>query len=334
MVDFRKQLRINQHKTIIVIALFIFIYAFIGFLLDLYFNSTLNQMGLGNAFLALIHFQIIPKATIIMALVAVIAVFITFALHDRIILFGTTYREINSKTARKLEEKQLYNVVSEMRIAAGLRYMPKVYLIEAEYMNAFASGYSEKSALIAITSGLLYKLERDELQAVIAHEMSHIHHNDIKLTLVASVLSNIMLMAIDILFYNALFSGRRRRDEEGANKLLFIIILLRYLLPIITLILLLYLSRTREFMADAGAVELTRNNSPLGRALLKISGDHAQNRDSYTRSYRQTAHEEVRQASYIFDPTQANISFTQSFATLFSTHPPLKERLKAIGFGG
>ena len=333
MTDFRKQLRINQHKTEVVIGMFIVIYALVGLLVDLYFNPVYSQYPTKQVLYAFATFQVIPKATIIMALVAIAAVFITFAFHDRIILLGTTYREINTKTAKKLEEQQLYNVVSEMRIAAGLRYMPKVFLIEAEYMNAFASGYSEKSALIAITSGLLYKLERDELQAVIAHEMSHIRHNDIKLTLVASVLSNIMLMALDLIFYNALFgSNRRRSNDEGGSKLFIIVILLRYLLPVITLVLMLYLSRTREFMADAGAVELTRNNTPLGNALIKISGDYTQNCDSYKAAYRQTSNEEVRQASYIFDPTQAGISLTQaSIATIFSTHPPLKERLKAIG---
>ena len=157
MTDFRKQLRINQHKTEVVIGMFIVIYALVGLLVDLYFNPVYSQYPTKQVLYAFATFQVIPKATIIMALVAIAAVFITFAFHDRIILLGTTYREINTKTAKKLEEQQLYNVVSEMRISAGLRYMPKVFLIEAEYMNAFASGYSEKSALIVITSGLLYK---------------------------------------------------------------------------------------------------------------------------------------------------------------------------------
>src|SRR5436189_6418504 len=100
-----------------------------------------------------------------------------------------------------------------MKIAAGLQYMPRVFIIEADYMNAFASGYSEKSAMVAITRGLMEKLNRSELQAVMAHELSHIRHNDIKLKLMASVLANLMIMELDIFFYNAIFS-RRNNDER------------------------------------------------------------------------------------------------------------------------
>ena len=110
------------------------------------------------------------------------------------------------------------------------------------------------------------------------------------------------------------------------------IILLRYLLPVITVILLLYLSRTREYMADAGAVELTRDNTPLAKALLKINSDHQQHQDEYARDYRSTAHEDLRFAAYIFEPTQMGISLQNSVASLFSTHPLLKDRLKALGF--
>src|SRR5205814_6321184 len=128
-------------------------------------------------------------------------------------------------------EQQLYNIVEEMKIAAGLNYMPKVFIIEADYMNAFASGYSEKSAMVAITRGLMEKLNRSEIQAVMAHELSHIRHLDIKLTLMASVLANLIIMVLDIFFYTALFSNRRD-DNRSRNGLFIIIILLRYLLPI------------------------------------------------------------------------------------------------------
>ena len=121
-------------------------------------------------------------------------------------LLGTDYHEITPTTARNLSDKQLYNIVEELKIAAGLQYMPKIYLIEADYMNAFASGYSEKSAMVAITRGLMAKLDRSELQAVMAHELSHIRHLDIKLTLMASVLANLMVMVLDIFFYHAIFS--------------------------------------------------------------------------------------------------------------------------------
>lgn len=332
--DWRRQLKINEHRTKIVIGIFIVIYAFIGLLIDLYIHPELARLPLSQALEALVSFQVVPTAAIIACFVAGISILITFALYDRIVLLGTEYHEVTATNARTLEEKQLYNIVEELRIAAGLRYMPKVFIIEAEYMNAFASGYSEKSALIAITRGLLQKLDRGELQAVLAHELSHIRHHDIKLTLVATVLSNLMLIAIDFLFYSMLFGGgeRRRRDSEGGgNYLVIIIILLRYLLPIITVLLMMYLSRTREYMADAGSVELTRDNTPLGRALLKISGDHKENKEMYSALYGRTRHEEIRRAAYIFDPQDVGVKIKQSMATMFSTHPSINDRLKALG---
>ncbi|MBN2689269.1 MAG: zinc metalloprotease HtpX [Gammaproteobacteria bacterium] len=333
--NWRKQLRINDRRTKITITLFVLIYLSVGLLIDLYIHAgpvrtmtgEVVKPPLGLIFHALITLQITPYATIIMGIVAIISILITFSLHDKLILLGTEYKQITD-SATSMEEKQLYNVVEEMKTAAGLRYMPKVYLIDADYMNAFASGYSEKSALIAITKGLVNKLNRSELQAVIAHELSHIKHHDIKLTLMASVLSNIMLIAIDILFYSVIFG----RDRDSDNRLATIIIILRFVLPILTVLLMLYLSRTREYMADAGAVELTRDNTPLADALLKISGDHQQHAATYGNQYLQTPHEDVRRAAYIFDPVQAGIEPMKSVASLFSTHPSIKDRLKALGF--
>ena len=126
-----------------------------------------------------------------------------------------------------------------------------------------------------------------------------------------------------------LFS-RRDRKPLG-NALLLIIMVVRYLLPIISILLLLYLSRTRELMADAGCVELMRTNQPLASALLKISDDHETHRKEYGAAYKQTPHENVRREAYIFDPTQAGIEPVTSLNDLFSTHPSLETRLAALG---
>ena len=332
-VDWRKQLKSNERRTHFVIFAFVLIYVLVGLIVDLYMHPEFHQIPILQALQLLVTFQVVPVATLILGVVAIISILITYSLHDRIMLLGTEYHEITLKSARSVEEQQLYNVTEELKIAAGLRYMPKVYLIEADYMNAFASGYSEKSALIAITRGLLQKLDRSELQAVMAHELSHIRHHDIKLTLMASVLSNIILIVLDIMFRGIIFGGSRRRNNSG-NIIVLVVILLRFLLPIVTILLLLYLSRKREFMADAGAVELTRDNIPLAKALLKISGDHEANKEKYAMVYHETSHEEVRREAYIFDPAQAGISIQQSLGNAFSTHPPLAERLQALGFKG
>lgn len=332
--DWRKTLRQNSTRTYIVILLFFLIYGSIGFLVDMYIDSSsYPHATIPQLFHALITFKLFPIATLILLIIAGISLFVSYLLYDKLMLMGTEYHEITPQTAQNVTEQQLYNVVEEMKIAAGLRYMPRVFIIDADYMNAFASGYSEKSAMVAITRGLMEKLNRDELQAVMAHELSHIRHLDIKLTLTASLLANLSIIVIDMLFYNVIFSsGRRNGEERSRNTLATIIIILRYLLPIISVLLLLYLSRTRELMADAGSVELMRNNEPLASALLKIQGDHVQNREQYSQDYQQTPHENIRREAYIFDPIQAGIESPSSISDFFSTHPSMEVRLAALGF--
>lgn len=330
--DWRQELRSNNRRTVMVIGMFFLIYICLGLLVDTYiYAEHYPQEPLSLIFKALLTFKLFPLVTLIMLGIATISILVTFSLSDKLMLLGTEYHQITPETARTFEEKQLYNVIEEMKIAAGLKYMPKVYIIDANYMNAFASGYSEKSAMVAITRGLMQKFNREELQAVMAHELSHIRHLDIKLTLMASVLANLMIMVLDIFFYQAMFSNRRSSDNRR-NALGAIIILLRYLLPVINILLLLYLSRTREYMADAGSVELLRDNKPLASALLKIQTDHQDHQDEYNKAYHQTPHENVRREAYIFDPIQAGIESRGSLADIFSTHPNIKDRLAALGF--
>ncbi len=324
--DWRGQLRRNERNTRWVIALFILVYVSVGLLVDVFIlQSHYPRATLTICLYALITFQMMPIATLIMTGIAVVSLLVTFKLYDKIMLLGTDSYEITPETAKTVQEKQLYNVVEEMKVAAGLHYMPKIFLIEANYMNAFASGYSEKSAMVAITRGLMNKLDRAELQAVMAHELSHIRHHDIKLTLTVAILSNILLIVLDMLFYNMMF----RRNEREDNRLFMVIMVLRFVLPVITVMLGLFLSRTREFMADSGSVELMRDNQPMARALLKINADHMQHAEEYAQAYGRTAHEEVRRASYLFDPS---IDPVKSLNNAFSTHPDIEQRLNALGF--
>lgn len=332
--DWRKTLRQNNTRTRIVITIFFLIYCGVGMLVDMLMVANLYpQATLSQIFHALITLQIFPLATSVMLIVAGLSLLISYSFYDKLMLLGTEYHEITPTTATNVAEQQLYNVVEEMKISAGLRYMPRVFIIDANYMNAFASGYSEKSAMVAITRGLMEKLNRDELQAVMAHELSHIRHMDIKVTLTASLLANLTIMILDMLFYNAIFSRKTSSsNNKSRDSIMMIIILLRYLLPLINVLLLLYLSRTRELMADAGCVELMRTNQPLASALIKISDDHTTHRDEYNQAYQRTPHEQVRREAYIYDPTETGVQSLTSVSDLVSTHPSLETRLAALGF--
>lgn len=332
--NWRANLRANEKKTKLVIACFVGLYILLGLLVDIFFLMQNNNYTISSALISLLTFHNPPFATIIMLIIAGISLLVTYSMYDKMMLLGTDSHQVLPNDFKDEQEQQLFNVVEEMKVAAGLNYMPKVFIIEADYMNAFASGYSEKSAMVAITRGLIAKLTRAELQAVMAHELSHIRHHDIKLTLTVSVLSNLMLMVIDVLFYSVLFGNNNRRGNNKQNNsmaiLVVVIMVLRYALPLITVLLSLFLSRTREYMADSGAVELMRDNSPLASALSKITYDHRDNADTYTQQYGKTSHEDVRRASYIYDPTKLNP--IKSLNSKFSTHPSLEQRLKAIGF--
>jgi heat shock protein HtpX len=330
-VDWRQSIRSNSRRTFIVISLFILIYLSLGILVDMFLQTQdYPYANLSQLFQLVVTLKVFPIASIIMVAVAAISIMVTFSTGNKLMLMGTEYQEVTSSSTDSIQ-KQLYNVIDEMKIAAGLRFMPRVYIIDADYMNAFASGFSEQSAMVAITRALVQKLDRSELQAVMAHELSHIRHMDIKLTLMASVLANLMLIVLDF-FFRSIIYGRSDNRSESRNKLLPIILLLRFLLPVINILLLLYLSRRREFMADAGAVELMRDNQPLASALLKIQNDHVDNKEQLAQAYTQTPHENVRREAYIFDPVQAGIEPITSIADIFSTHPNMKDRLAAIGF--
>lgn len=331
--DWRKSLKQNNRKTRVVIVMFFLIYGALGLLIDMYLRASQVPLVMpSQLFMELVTFKIFPIATIIMLIIAGICLLISYMLYDKIMMLGTEYHEVTPETAKTLEEQTLYNIIDELRIASGLKFMPRVFIINADYMNAFASGYSEKSAMVAITRGLMEKLKRDEIEAVMAHELSHIRHLDIKLTLTASLLANMSLIVLDMFFYNAIFANQGNLEGAGRrNPFISIIILLRYSLPIITALLLLYLSRKRELMADAGAVELMRENEPLARALLKINQDSRLNRDAYAVQYQQP-HENVRREAYIYDPVEAGFAGLTTISDLFSTHPSLEERLAALGY--
>jgi len=320
-LDWRENIKRNSHKSKLVIFTFFMIYMLLGLLIDVIrLLSQYPELSISNALLVYVQGYAVPWAMISMLVVASISIWITYVFHDKLMLLGTDAHLIQLNENTPLSDQKLYHLLEEMKISAGLRYMPRIYIIEADYMNAFASGLSEKSAMIAVTRGLMNKLNRQELQAVVAHELSHIRHQDIKLTLMIGVLSNIMLVVVDLLFYNFIYGDNRNKN----TGLFALMLVLRYCLPLISMLLMLFLSRSREYMADAGAIELMRENQSLGAALVKISEDYKGG--GYTRE----KHVELRQAAYIFDIS--SLSPFQSITKIFSTHPSLKERLAAIGF--
>lgn len=220
------------------------------------------------------------------------------------------------------EFPQLYNVVDEMRIAAGVP-MPKVYLIREDAPNAFATGRAPERASVAVTSGLVTKLNREELQAVMAHEMSHVRHYDIRFAMILAVMVGAIVLMSEFFLRFGIFGmrgGRRSRGRGGGGGAQVIIlvaaIVFAILAPLMAKLIELAASRRREYLADAGAAELTRNPLALASALEKISTD----RTPLESASRATQH------LYIVNPLKP----LRSRSSVFSTHPPIEERIRRL----
>ncbi len=223
---------------------------------------------------------------------------------------------------------QLFNVVEEMKIAAGLPAMPKVYIINDPAPNAFATGRSPKSASVAVTAGLLARLNRDELQGVIAHEISHILHRDILfVTLAGVMLGSIVLLSQVFLrgmFYSSMGSSRRYSSgSKGGGQaqliMLAVAIVVAILAPIMAYLLYFALSRRREYLADAGGARLTRYPEGLASALEKIANDPSPQLASANK---------VTAPMYIANPFKKKKQ--RKLSDLTSTHPPISERVKIL----
>jgi heat shock protein HtpX len=219
--------------------------------------------------------------------------------------------------------KQLLNVVEEMRLAGGLP-PPRVWVIDDSAPNAFATGRDPKHASIAVTTGLLDKLDREQLQGVIGHEMSHVGNLDIRFTLLVGVLVGAIALLADWFLRFTFWGGGRRSDSDrgggggGAAALIFALALVLALVaPLIGRLVQAAVSRSRESLADATAVELTRNPVALARALRTIHDD----REVLEVANRATQH------LYIVNPIK---SFEERAASLWDTHPPIGERIRSL----
>ncbi len=242
---------------------------------------------------------------------------------DRLVLAASDAHEIDRANPPD-NLQQLMNVVEEMRLASG-QPMPRVHVIPDTAPNAFATGRDPKHSSIAVTTGLLEKLDREELQGVIAHEMSHVRNLDIRFMLLIGVMVGTIALIADwflrISFWTGLGGGRRRGSGEGGGAVMAVIavvaLLLSVISPIVGRLVMLAASRRREGLADVSAVELTRNPLGLAGALRKIANDP----EVLEAANKATQH------LYIVNPIQA---FEKRSSSMWDTHPPLAERIGVL----
>lgn len=247
---------------------------------------------------------------------SVSASFFSYWYSDKIVLAIAGAQPIEKK-----DNPELYRIVENLCITAGLP-LPKIYIIPELQPNAFATGRDQNHSAIAVTQGLLNRLERPELEGVIAHELSHIGNKDALLQTIVVILAGIVVLLTDLFFRISFRGGFGRRDDkdnQARNIMLLIAVVMAVLAPLFAQLIKLAISRKREFLADASGALLTRYPEGLALALEKISQDPSPMR----RATNSTAH------LYISSPFKGKES--QSWlAKLFMTHPPIEERIKNL----
>ena len=314
--------RRNRRDTWLLIAGFVALLGFIGFGFDLFILGAVGVVHPGGVPLPL------PVAASGAALFGIGTAWVGYRYGDRAVLASSFARPVEPEDA-SASVKQLMNVVAEMAIAAG-QPMPRVYLIDEPDPNAFATGRDPAHASIAVTTGLLKAMNRDELQGVIAHEMSHVRNLDIrKMTLVAALLGAVLLLsdwATRLRLGLPTDRDSKRRGGGVGGGLLVIILLVVWLLaillaPLIGRLLATGISRRREYLADASGAALTRNPLGLASALRKLEAATAPT----ARIYRGTAH------LCITDPLGHAVNEREGWlADLFATHPPTSNRVARL----
>lgn len=289
MASFYQQINHNRWRSSLIIGLFIAFTIFVGYILSLAFESQ----------------SFLPIAIII----SLVSSFSSYFLGDKIVL------SLNKAIPATREKYfDFYTVTENLALAAKIP-VPKIYVVESEAMNAFATGRDPEHAVVCATTGLLQKLNRTELEGVIAHELSHVKNYDILLMTIVSVLIGTLSILINFSSHRLSFFGRRDDRNSGSGPLAIIGIILIIFAPIIAQLIQLAISRRREFLADASSVFLTRQPSGLISALEKISSDPTPFETAST----------ATASLYISNPFKMD-----KLASMFSTHPPVADRIKAL----
>ncbi|MBF1125827.1 MAG: M48 family metallopeptidase [Capnocytophaga gingivalis] len=298
----RQQIARNNIKSILFLLAFPLL-ILVGAYVVLYILSDQDIEHTNTQFLSIIPMVLIGVA---------IWFFISYFFHTQMIQSAT-----HSRPLERRENMRVYNLTENLCMSVGMT-MPKLYIIESDALNAFASGINEKTFAVTLTRGIINRLNDEELEGVIAHELTHIRNRDVRLLIVTIVFVGIFAtiadFALRMLLNGSMSSSRSRKNDKGGGALVLLIILLvAGAIYFLSILFKLALSRSREYMADAGAVELTRNSLALASALKKISG-HS--------TIREVQNDEVKE---LFIDYKA-----QGFFSLFATHPPIEKRIQVL----
>jgi heat shock protein HtpX len=295
-LDLYQQIDSNKRRSLALVIVFFAFIIFLGYVIGFFYGS--GYFGIGMA-------------------VVIGFIYFLFSYYGGA---NAILKMTKAKEAKKPQYTNLINTVEGISIAAGLAKPPKVYVIDDSALNAFATGRDPEHSSVTVTTGLLEKLNKLELEGVIAHEISHIKNYDIRVMLLASVMVGVTVLLSDFILRSFLW-GRRDRSEGGGITIVMIVIgiVLAILAPLVGEVIKLAISRKREYLADASGAMLTRYPKGLSDALRKIKGDPDPLVDHANKA---TAH--------LFISTPFRKTKKMMFKNLFNTHPPIDERIRRL----
>lgn len=285
----------NKRKTYVIICLFILFVSTVGYI----YGKASGDQAISFAVIAFIF--------------AIFSSVGSYFFSDKLVLATTGAQKI-----KKSDNPELYNTIENLTIASGIP-MPNVYIINDPSPNAFATGRDPDHAVVAVTTGILAKLNKSELEGVIAHELSHVKNYDIRVMAIVAILVGFVAILADMFMRSLWFRNSDDNNNKGNGIFLLLGIVFAILTPIVATLIQLAVSRKREFLADASGALLTRYPEGLASALEKISSDTHPTKSATTA----TAH------LFIVNPFKEKTAGAW-FASLFNTHPPVQERIKIL----
>ena len=311
----QEQITKNNRYSVLLLLSFPFLVLF-GVYLVIAAGSFHPDGTFNNALATSNFLQSTPYVLVIVGIWFVIAYFS----HSTMINLAT-----GSKSLERKENMRIYNLTENLCMSVGMK-MPKLKIIESSSLNAFASGINEKSYTVTLTRGIIETLNDEELEGVIAHELMHIRNHDVRLLIVSiifvGIFSFIVQLAFRSLLYNAMFSNRSRRKDgkDGGAAFMLVILVVSLVAYLLSLIFKFALSRKREYMADAGAAQMTRNPLALASALRKISGNSV---------VSEVKSDDIKEMFIEYKP-DTSMGIFGGISSLFSTHPPIEKRIQVL----
>ena len=236
---------------------------------------------------------------------------IAFLFHSKMIQYS-----VHSKPLERKENMRVYNLVENLCMSVGMK-TPKIFIIESDALNAFASGLNDKTYAVTLTRGIINTLNDEELEGVIAHELTHIRNKDVKLLIISIIFVGIVGFVMQVAFRSVLYGGGNRRNNKQDSRLVIIILIVSAIAYLLTILFRFALSRKREYMADAGAAEMTKRPDALASALRKISGH----------SIVDDVRSDDVKGMFIENNPKENHSAFSGLSGLFATHPPIAKRI-------